>query len=144
MMEQPLNINDVFVRKGQLPLSAQSSYSAIPTSRDAPRNLTYFNNEKKTSEGSTYDRLYNWNEGFNNKLHRCDREHAKSRGLCVHHEEFSKPMPTLMSTVYGHKLNMHVDFPDRKHVRIIKTREFLSNNGVTFTPQQSYGNVTPS
>ena len=44
-MEQPLNINDVFVRKGQLPLSAQSSYSAIPTSRDAPRNLTYFNND---------------------------------------------------------------------------------------------------
>jgi len=39
---------------------------------------------------------------------------------------------------------MHVDYPDRKHVRIIKTREFLSNNGITFTPDEGYGNVTPS
>ena len=59
-------------------------------------------------------------------------------------QEFSKPVPALLSTVYGHKLDLHVDFPDRQHVRIIKTREFLSNNGITFTPEESYGNVTPS
>ena len=46
-MEESIEINDVFVQKGQLPLSAQSAFSAVPTSRDTPRQLTYFNNEKK-------------------------------------------------------------------------------------------------
>jgi len=58
-------------------------------------------------------------------------------------QEFSKPVPTLMSSIYGRKLHLHVDQPDRKHVRIIKTREFLSNNGITFSVAQGYGNVTP-
>ena len=35
---------------------------------------------------STFDRLFNWSEGYNNKLHRDDREHAKSKGLRVHNE----------------------------------------------------------
>lgn len=46
-MEESIEINDVFVQKGQLPLSAQSAYSAIPTSREVARQLTYFNNERK-------------------------------------------------------------------------------------------------
>ena len=46
-MEDSVEVNDVFVQKGQLPLSAQSAFSAVPTSRDGPRQLTYFNNEKK-------------------------------------------------------------------------------------------------
>ena len=47
MMDESIGVNDVFVQKGQLPLSAQSAFSAVPTSRDTPRTLTYFNNEKK-------------------------------------------------------------------------------------------------
>nr|XP_002128478.1 uncharacterized protein C5orf49 [Ciona intestinalis] len=147
-MEIPVTIdnevNDVFVKKGELPLSAQSAYSAIPTSREEARQFTYFNNEKKITSNSTYDRLFKWGDGFNNKLHRCDREHAKSRGLTVHDEEFNKPRPALTSTDYGHKLHLHVDHPDRKHVRIIKTKEFLSNNGITFSVEQGYGKVTPA
>nr|CAB3227137.1 uncharacterized protein C5orf49 [Phallusia mammillata] len=141
--EQNLKINDVFVQKGQLPLSAQSAFGAIPTSRETARQLTYFNNEQKVRENSTYNRLFRWENSFNNKLHRCDREHAKSRGLNVHDEEVSKPVPSLMSTVYGQKLHMAVDHPDRKHVRIIKTREFLTNNGITFSAEQGFGNITP-
>jgi hypothetical protein len=34
----------------------------------------------------TYDRLFRKEYGFNNKLHRDDREHAKSRGLLVNDE----------------------------------------------------------
>lgn len=37
----------VVVERGVLPLSAQSAFSAIPTERFAPRQLTYFNNAKK-------------------------------------------------------------------------------------------------
>lgn len=34
----------------------------------------------------TYDRLFRKENGYNNKLHRDDREHAKSRGLTVNNE----------------------------------------------------------
>ena len=35
---------------------------------------------------STYDRLFRKDLNYNNKLHRDDREHAKSRGLTVNSE----------------------------------------------------------
>lgn len=35
---------------------------------------------------STYERLFRKEYGYNNKLHRDDREHAKSRGLVVNSE----------------------------------------------------------
>lgn len=134
----------VSVEKGVLPLSAQSAFSAIPTSRNEPRQLTYFNNEKVSRSGSTYDRLFRVENSYNNKLHRDDREHTKSRGLNVHHEEFNKPFPALMSTAYGHRLEDAVDHPDRAHVRIIKTREFLRNNGICHSVAAGFGNVLPS
>ena len=36
--------------------------------------------------GSRYDRQFHKAEGYNNKLHRDDRENAKSRGLTVNDE----------------------------------------------------------
>lgn len=143
-MDEEEDITKVVVRKGQLPLSAQSAFSAIPTSRSEPRQLTYFNNPKKVcwrylldinhyaqtkicfksdtdvffihcycfqSDGSnrligffffsqirsssTYDRLRNFELGFNNKLHRDDREHAKSRGLKVHQQVTYHPFKSV-------------------------------------------------
>lgn len=41
---------------------------------------------KERYGGSEYDRLFNQAEGYNQYLHRCDREHAKSRGLKVNQE----------------------------------------------------------
>ena len=35
---------------------------------------------------STYDRLFHQEYGYEKKLHRCDRDHAKSRGLTVNEE----------------------------------------------------------
>lgn len=46
-------------------------------------------------------------------------------------KEMTKAVPTLASTVYGQKINMHVDHPDRKHVRVAKVRtEFYRRNDV--------------
>ncbi|KAK3085710.1 hypothetical protein FSP39_007635 [Pinctada imbricata] len=81
---------------------------------------------------STYERLFRKELGYNNKLHRDDREHAKLRGLTVNNEEKVKEVPTLSSTEYGHRLDLHVDHPDRKHVRIATVRaEFYRRNGIT-------------
>lgn len=40
----------------------------------------------KTGDVSTYDAIFKRPEGYNKNLHRCDREHAKSRGLNVNEE----------------------------------------------------------
>lgn len=43
----------------------------------------------------------------------------------------TKAVPTLASTVYGQKIYMHVDHPDRKHVRVAKVKtEFYRRNDI--------------
>ncbi|OWF55231.1 uncharacterized protein C5orf49 homolog isoform X2 [Mizuhopecten yessoensis] len=110
-----------------------SAYSFIPTKREDPPERTCFNTPKdERYPYSTYQRLFRKQDGFNNKLHRDDREHAKSRGLKVNDEEKTKEVPTLASSDYGHRLSMCADHPDRKHVRIAHVKsEFYRRNGIT-------------
>lgn len=43
----------------------------------------------------------------------------------------TKDVPTLASTIYGQKIHMHVDHPDRKHVRVAKVQtEFYRRNNI--------------
>ncbi|WAR12268.1 CE049-like protein [Mya arenaria] len=108
-----------------------SAFSFVPTSRNEPAERTVFNSKKPDTSLGTYDRLFRKQHGYNNKLHRDDREHAKSRGLTVNNEEKVKGCPTLASSEYGHRLELSTDHPDRKHVRIahVKT-EFYRRNGI--------------
>eukprot|EP00105_Crassostrea_gigas_P015461 XP_011432465.1 PREDICTED: uncharacterized protein C5orf49 homolog isoform X1 [Crassostrea gigas] len=117
-----------------------SAFSFIPTERDDPPERTVFNTPKQLIKKrqqdryprSTYERLFRKEYGYNNKLHRDDREHAKSRGLVVNKEEMPKEVPTLSSSEYGHRLELFADHPDRKHVRIAHVRaEFFRRNGIT-------------
>ncbi|XP_048745277.1 cilia- and flagella-associated protein 90-like isoform X1 [Ostrea edulis] len=118
-----------------------SAFSFIPIEREDPPERTVFNTpnqlvskprEQNRYPRSTYERLFRKEYGFNNKLHRDDREHAKSRGLVVNNEEKVKDVPTLSSSEYGHRLEMFADHPDRKHVRIAHVRaEFFRRNGIT-------------
>ncbi|XP_077982866.1 cilia- and flagella-associated protein 90-like [Glandiceps talaboti] len=113
------------------PLAAKSAFSYVPTERDDPKEHSVYNSAAKPRPHSTYERLFNWTEGYNNKLHRCDREHAKSRGLYVNDEEKEKIIPTLASSDYGHRLDRFVDHPDRLHVRIGHVKsEFYRRNGI--------------
>jgi len=110
-----------------------SSFSHIPKNRlNESKERNCFNSEKKEHyPGSRYDRQFSKQEGYNDKLHRCDREHAKSRGLTVNAEEVVKDVPTLCSTIYGHYIDKHVDHPDRKHVRVGHVKsEFYRRNGI--------------
>ncbi|CAL1530669.1 unnamed protein product [Lymnaea stagnalis] len=109
-----------------------SAFSHIPKNRlSVPKERNCFNSNTQRHPVSRYDRLFTVPEGYNNKLHRDDREHAKSRGLNVHVEEVAKDVPTLSSSIYGQKLNLHVDHPDRKHVRIGHVNsEFYRRNGI--------------
>ncbi|XP_070575390.1 cilia- and flagella-associated protein 90-like [Ptychodera flava] len=116
---------------GKDPLAAKSAFSYIPTERTEPPDQTVFNSKAMPRSHSTFDRLFNKEEGYNNKLHRCDREHAKSRGLHVNDEETIKVVPTLASSEYGHRLDQFKDPPDRLHVRIQHVNtEFYRRNGI--------------
>ncbi|KAF6039250.1 C5orf49 [Bugula neritina] len=93
-----------------------SANAFVPPSRPIDKNRNAFNVERQEKYSTCeFDRIFNQEPGYNQYVHRCDREHAKSRGLHVHDEEKEKDVPTLASSIYGQKIHMHVDHPDRKH-----------------------------
>lgn len=63
------------------------------------QEITYFNNNKKHTKYSEYERLFHLNHHYEKKLHRDDR--ANRIGLDVHNEEKDKAVPILSSSVYG-------------------------------------------
>ncbi|XP_074842069.1 cilia- and flagella-associated protein 90 isoform X2 [Carettochelys insculpta] len=74
--------------KPGLPLSARSAFSYVPPGRRDPPEHSYFHRPFKTGIVSTYDSIFKRPMGYNEKLHRCDREHAHSRGLNINDEVF--------------------------------------------------------
>ncbi|XP_030872679.1 uncharacterized protein C5orf49 homolog [Leptonychotes weddellii] len=68
------------------PLSALSAFSYIPPRRLDPKEHSYYYRQAKTGVISLYDCVFNKSPGYDQKLHRDDREHAKSLGLHVNEE----------------------------------------------------------
>lgn len=127
-----------------------SAFSYVPTQRFDPAENTFFNNQSGAVQDryshSTYDRLFHQDFGFNNKLHRCDREHAKSRGLSVNSEETVKDVPSLASSEYGHRIGHQLDpppyDPNRKNVRIGYVQsEFFRRNIFNIKPPEGLGEL---
>ncbi|XP_064599161.1 cilia- and flagella-associated protein 90-like [Liolophura sinensis] len=133
MSEEVLKVktdSDEFVLRGR-PCEL-SAFSFVPTERKEPVERTYFNSPKKNHYPlCQYDRLFREVDGYNNKLHRDDREHAKSLGLSVNNEEKVKAIPSKSSSEYGHRLACAKDPPTREHVRIgYVEAEFFRRNGI--------------
>ncbi|XP_051727694.1 uncharacterized protein C5orf49 [Ctenopharyngodon idella] len=125
------------------PLSTLSVFSFIPPRRTEPKEMRYFNCSPKAPERSLYDCLHQSTEGYDNKLHRDDREHAKSRGLDIYSEESSRPTPVLSSSVYGQYSPLQYN-SGRSFARVAHIRsDFYSKNGITWTVEEGYGSVTP-
>uniref|UniRef100_A0A8C0FWC6 Chromosome 5 open reading frame 49 n=1 Tax=Bubo bubo TaxID=30461 RepID=A0A8C0FWC6_BUBBB len=116
----------------QPPICALSAFSLIPTRREGPPELSYFHREAKTGDVSTYEAIFKRPEGYNKNLHRCDREHAKSRGLNINEEEMARPVAVLSSSEYGRRINKPIEQPIRDHARINHVQaEFYRKNGIT-------------
>ncbi|KAK2529777.1 hypothetical protein Q9233_006687 [Columba guinea] len=116
----------------QPPVSALSAFSHIPARREGPPELSYFHRVGKTGDVSTYDVIFNRSEGYNEKLHRCDREHASSRGLNINEEEMARPVAVLSSSEYGRRIHKPLEQPIREHVKIDRLQaELYRTNGVT-------------
>lgn len=101
-----------------------------PKSLDLLQDTSYFRAKTMHQRPSTYDRINHVVEGYDQKLHRDDREHAKSRGLKVNSEEVRVTVPVLSSSTYGHPKYPALDLSDRKHVRVeICKKDFLRLGG---------------
>jgi len=99
-----------------------------PTHED--QSLSYFNAKTKHTKPSTYDRINKVQSGYNQHLHRDDREHAKSRGLQVNSEERQVHVPTLSSSMYGHPKRKPLEYASRAHVHVeLCKKDFLRLNG---------------
>ncbi|XP_009985453.1 PREDICTED: uncharacterized protein C5orf49 homolog, partial [Tauraco erythrolophus] len=84
-----------------------------------------------TGDVSTYDSIFKRPEGYNENIHRCDREHAKSRGLNINEEEMARPVAVLSSSEYGRRINKPIEQPTRDHARINHVQaEFYRKNGI--------------
>ncbi|XP_009882101.1 PREDICTED: uncharacterized protein C5orf49 homolog [Charadrius vociferus] len=119
-------------RRRRPPLSALSAFSHISARREEPPELSYFHREAKTGDVSTYDSIFKRPEGYDKKLHRCDREHAKSRGLNINEEEMARPVAVLSSSEYGRRINKPIEQPIKDHARINHVQaEFYRKNGIT-------------
>ncbi|XP_053099779.1 uncharacterized protein C5orf49 homolog [Hemicordylus capensis] len=137
--------NEILIRKHQLPLSAQSAFSYIPPRRKDPPELSYFYQEGKPGIISLYDCVFKRPMGYDQKLHRCDREHAKSRGLYVNDEEKARPVPVLSSSIYGRRIDKPVEELIRDHVRINRVQaEFYRKNEISCLLEKSNKSVDPT
>ncbi|KAI1901893.1 hypothetical protein AGOR_G00039120 [Albula goreensis] len=126
------------------PASTLSVFSYIPSRRTDPKELTYFNSDSKAQEIFMYDCIHRRSEGYDEKLHRDDREHAKGRGLDIHREEQSRPIAVLSSSEHGRRPSPLIYKPDRQFVRVAHIHaEFFRKNGITQNLAEGYGSVTP-
>ncbi|CAH8591529.1 unnamed protein product [Heterobilharzia americana] len=109
-----------------------SAFSYVPRSRNLPRERTYFNSPKKSHKKTcVYDLVFSKEDDFNPKLHRSDRRHDKHSGLNINDEEKVKSVPSLSSSMYGHRLDKNIEISDRKHARIMLVEsEFFRRNGI--------------
>ena len=126
-----------------------SAFSFVPKNRNyEPVDRSIYNSKANNDRDKNvldYDRLFNVEYGFNNKTHRCDRRHAKLRGLDSWSEEIKKEIPSKTNHEYGKhilklaqeeanqqvKYESELDPPERKHVRIAKVKsEFYNRNEI--------------
>ncbi|KAF8564943.1 hypothetical protein P879_08514 [Paragonimus westermani] len=78
-----------------------------------------------------YDAVFSKEEELNPKIHRSDRRHDKLIGLHTNDEEVTKAVPTLSSSLYGHRLANQYDPRDRSHARIMLVEsEFYRRNKI--------------
>nr|XP_033785619.1 uncharacterized protein C5orf49 homolog [Geotrypetes seraphini]XP_033785620.1 uncharacterized protein C5orf49 homolog [Geotrypetes seraphini]XP_033785621.1 uncharacterized protein C5orf49 homolog [Geotrypetes seraphini] len=123
----------------ELPVSAQSAFTCIPSRRAKSKEY------KAGGHDSVFDSIYKRPTGYDQKIHRDDREHAKHQGLDIHGQEIARPVAVLSSSIYGRYLERRVDPINRNFVRMgIIALDFYRKNGISKSLEDGYGAVVPS
>ncbi|XP_055965057.1 cilia- and flagella-associated protein 90 isoform X2 [Sorex fumeus] len=125
------------------PLAALSAFSYIPPRRQDPKEHSYYSRQGQPGVVSLYDSLFKIELGYNQRLHRDDRAHAKSLGLHVNDEE--RTVGVLSSTVYGQRINQLLEPPNRDYRRIKHTKaDFHRKNEIPGLREPGFGHVSPA
>ncbi|KAB1281172.1 Uncharacterized protein Cadr_000003924 [Camelus dromedarius] len=94
---------------------------------------------------SLYDCIFKRNPGYNQKLHRDDREHAKSLGLHVNEEERERPVGVLTSSDYGKRIHQPVEPLNRDHRRASHVKaDFYRKNDIPSIKAPGFGHISPA
>lgn len=90
--------------------------------------INCYNNVKTRKEISAYDRTFHFPDSYCAKLKRDDMQYTQGRD--VNSEESVKTVPTLTSSVYGHR--SPIEKPERKHAReeLVK-KDFYRASGIS-------------
>jgi len=87
---------------------------------------SYYNNHKSYPTSYLYDKTFHIDKDYNAKLKRDDRLH--NVGLNVNEEEKPKAVPTLSSSIYGHRKPL--EQPSNEHYRVAYVkRDFYRSSG---------------
>ncbi|XP_038626413.1 uncharacterized protein C5orf49 homolog [Tachyglossus aculeatus] len=142
--EEEITVESLRGKPRPPPVSALSSFSYVPFRRQDPKEHSYFYQEAKTGTVSMYDCIFKRPPGYNEKLHRDDREHAKSHGLHVNKEEWARPVGVLASSEYGRHIKHPVEQLSRDNVRVNRVKaEFYRKNDITCMKEASFGHIAP-
>ncbi|XP_006081634.1 uncharacterized protein C5orf49 homolog [Myotis lucifugus] len=142
--EEEITAASLRVRPRPLPLSALSAFSYVPPRRQDPKEHSYFNRQSQTGIISLYDCIFKRDLGYNQKLHRDDREHAKSLGLHVNEEEQERPVGVLMSSVYGKRIHQPVEPLNLEHGRANHLKaDFYRKNEIPSFKDPGFGYISP-
>ncbi|XP_058146166.1 cilia- and flagella-associated protein 90-like [Dasypus novemcinctus] len=128
-----------------LPISALSSFSYVPPRRSNPKEHSHYSRPTRTGIVSLYDCIFKKNLDYNQKLHRDDREHAKSLGLHINEEEHEQPVEVLTSSTYGKRIHQPVeplncDHGHASHVRA----DFHRKNDIPSIKAPGFGHISPA
>lgn len=96
----------------------------------------YFDVTTKHHRVSTYDRVNHVTEGYNQKLHRDDRQHSKQHGLSLHQEEAQRRVPVTSNAQYGAPNRLLLERHTKKfgHVEICR-EDFNRRCGINMSEE---------
>uniref|UniRef100_A0A8C8ZAX1 Uncharacterized protein n=1 Tax=Prolemur simus TaxID=1328070 RepID=A0A8C8ZAX1_PROSS len=127
------------------PISALPGFSYIPPRRVEPQEHSYFYRQGQAGVISFYDCVFKRKLDYNQRLHRDDREHARSLGLHVNEEEQQRPVGVLSSSVYGRRINQPLEPQNRDHRRANHVRaDFYRKNDIPSLKGPGFGHIQPT
>ena len=101
---------------------------------DEEGDSKYFHIQTQRGTQRIFDRVNSVTEGYNQKLHRDDREHAKLHGLFTHEEECRRSVPATSNSIYGHPYRYKLEKNTKEHGHREQCKEeFNSRNGINFS-----------
>ncbi|KAM7320651.1 hypothetical protein ACRRTK_019904 [Alexandromys fortis] len=170
--EEEITASTLRGKPRSLPISAVPTFSYIPPRRQEPKELSYFSRKSQTGVISLYDCVFKRRLDYNQKLHRDDREHAKNLGLHINEEggiiwnqlqrevagrggssvtvtsrgqEQERPVPVLMSSVYGKRINQPIEPLNRDYGRVNHVQtDFYRKNDIPSIKEPGFGHITPA